>query len=220
MSVTAMTLVATSCTGVMPPAQYNLCKQTSVDNPKLRLRINDLPDPFGTNESLAAAVCCDSRNEAYAEPQNLYDQLGLFAALDPQGITTFYDSACGLPLFRTPVNRTLAEFEADTKEHGWPSFREGEVFHDNVRTNSPKPGLVTSACGTHLGSYLPDGRPRWCIDLSCVAGTADWKGCCSQCGPGGASGCGSGKGVGKCIDGGTVVESAATTASEACDCAC
>ena len=30
---------------------------------------------------------------------------------------------------------------------------------------------MTSACGTHLGTYLPDDKgPRWCIDLACVAG--------------------------------------------------
>ena len=32
-------------------------------------------------------------------------------------------------------------------------------------------GYVTSACGTHLGSFLPDAEgDRWCIDLSCVSG--------------------------------------------------
>ena len=31
---------------------------------------------------------------------------------------TFYDSVCGIPLFNVPMNRTLAEFMAETKEHG------------------------------------------------------------------------------------------------------
>ena len=52
------------------------------------------------------------------------------------GITTFYDSVCGLPLFRAPMNRTLAEFKADTEEHGWPSFRDDEVVKENVRVLS------------------------------------------------------------------------------------
>ena len=61
-----------------------------------------------------------------------------------------------------------ADFKADTDEHGWPSFRAAEVFAENVRVAG---GLVTSACGTHLGTYLPDDKgPRWCIDLACVAG--------------------------------------------------
>jgi hypothetical protein len=39
-----------------------------------------------------------------------------------------------------------------------------------VLTNQSS-GYVTSSCGTHLGTYLPDAQgARWCIDLSCVAG--------------------------------------------------
>merc|ERR1712185_651871 len=86
------------------------------------------------------------------------------------GVTIFYDSVCGVPVFRTPVNRTLADFEADTNEHGWPSFRTAEVFTENVKTDKTT-GYVTSSCGTHLGSFLPDDKgDRWCIDLSCIAG--------------------------------------------------
>merc|ERR1712028_113993 len=74
------------------------------------------------------------------------------------------------PLFRAPVNRTLAEFEADTTEHGWPSFRPAEVETEHVVTDKTT-GLVTSSCGTHLGSFLPDSAgARWCMDLSCVSG--------------------------------------------------
>ena len=88
------------------------------------------------------------------------------------GVNTFYDSVCGLPLFRAPINRTFAEFQADTQEHGWPSFRPAEVVDENVVTDV-KTGYVTSKCGTHLGSYLPDTQgPRWCMDLSCIAGAS------------------------------------------------
>ena len=73
-----------------------------------------------------------------------------------------------MQVFRAPVNRTLNDFKADTDEDGWPSFRAAEVFTENVKVAD---GLVTSACGTHLGTYLPDDKgPRWCIDLACVAG--------------------------------------------------
>ena len=116
-------------------------------------------------------MCCDKRAIELAEPQYLYEapDIQLFAKLDA-GVTTFYDSVCGLPLFRAPVNRTLGDFKEDTEEHGWPSFRGAEVVRDNVVTDRST-GLVTSACGTHLGSFLPDDRgDRWCIDLSCVAG--------------------------------------------------
>jgi len=64
----------------------------------------------------------------------------------------------------------MDDFIADTQEHGWPSFRDAEVIKENVVTNLTTT-LVSSACGTHLGTYLPDSQgPRWCIDLSCIAG--------------------------------------------------
>jgi len=126
--------------------------------------------PLRSSSAKAAeAVCCAARPKAYAEPQFLYQapDVQLFAKLT--GVTTFYDSVCGVPLFRAPVNRTMAEFKADTDEHGWPSFRSAEVVREHVRED--KDGFVYSSCGTHLGSYLPDAHgPRWCMDLSCIAG--------------------------------------------------
>jgi len=130
-----------------------------------------VPIPVSQGESLAEAVCCDKRALPFAEPQFLYQapDIDLFSKLG-KGVTVFYDSVCGKPLFRAPINRTLADFRADTDEHGWPSFRSAEVVVENVRTDI-KTGFVTSSCGTHLGSYLPDSKgARWCIDLSCIAG--------------------------------------------------
>ena len=62
--------------------------------------------------------------------------------------------------------------QADTKEHGWPSFRQGEIFEENLVVASKDVGaVVDSVCGTHLGTYLPDKRgERWCIDLACISG--------------------------------------------------
>mmetsp|Transcript_15620 Transcript_15620/g.27397 ORF Transcript_15620/g.27397 Transcript_15620/m.27397 type:complete len:198 (+) Transcript_15620:92-685(+) len=122
-------------------------------------------------EILAEAVCCDSRAKKYAEPQFLYQakDIMLFSKLQ-SGVTTFYDSVCGIPLFRTPMNRSMAEFKDDTDWHGWPSFRSAEVYTEHVHTDETT-GLVSSSCGTHLGTYAPDEKgPRWCIDLSCIAG--------------------------------------------------
>lgn len=150
------------CSGpVQTNLRYNISSRTTPD----------VPVPVGDTESLAEAVCCDKRTLAYAEPQFLFQapDISLFTKLE-NGITTFYDSVCGVPLFRTPINRTLADFKADTTEHGWPSFRPAEVNTEHVKTNTTS-GLVTSSCGTHLGSYLPDKRgPRWCMDLSCISG--------------------------------------------------
>jgi len=159
-----------------PPAAYDSC--SSAVQPKLRYNISsrtqpNVPAPVDDGESLAEAVCCDVRAKPFAEPQFLFmaPDIALFSKLAANGsVTTFYDSACGLPLFRAPVGRSLDDFQADTNEHGWPSFRAEEVVTANVLTNATST-YVTSKCGTHLGSYLPDGQgPRWCIDLSCVAG--------------------------------------------------
>ncbi|CAE7540896.1 unnamed protein product, partial [Symbiodinium pilosum] len=37
-----------------------------------------------------------------------------------------------VPVPVAPVNRTMADFKADTDEHGWPSFRKEEVFSEHV----------------------------------------------------------------------------------------
>jgi len=159
-----------------PPKEFNTCSQPIQDN--LRFGISGRNTSAGTllpvdeNETLAAAVCCDSRLLPYAEPQFLYEapDIQLMSKLDKNGVTTWYDSSCGIPLFKSPVGRNFSAFEEDTKEHGWPSFRSAEVITENVMTNETS-GYVTSKCGTHLGSYLPDAQgPRWCIDLSCVSG--------------------------------------------------
>lgn len=155
-----------------PPAAYDSC--TAAVQESLAFNISTRMDTFGGGsaaESMAESVCCDLRNKLRAEPQFLFaaPDIQLFENLD-NGVHTFYDSVCGVPLFRAPMNRTLADFEADTNEHGWPSFRTEEVVLENVKTDA-KTGLVTSSCGTHLGSYLPDAQgPRWCMDLSCIAG--------------------------------------------------
>lgn len=157
-----------------PPAEFNSCQAPVQAG--LRYGIASRMDTFGgasSSESLAESVCCDSRNKLRAEPQFLFEapDIQLFSSMEKGSeVTTFYDSVCGVPLFRAPVNRSLAEFEADTNEHGWPSFRPAEVVHEHVITNKTS-GLVTSTCGTHLGSFLPDSEgARWCMDLSCIAG--------------------------------------------------
>eukprot|EP00929_Paragymnodinium_shiwhaense_P073992 TRINITY_DN3782_c0_g1_i4.p1 TRINITY_DN3782_c0_g1~~TRINITY_DN3782_c0_g1_i4.p1 ORF type:complete len:795 (+),score=219.57 TRINITY_DN3782_c0_g1_i4:358-2385(+) len=154
------------------PSEYNTCKQPV--QPNLRYNVSSRTEPtvpvaVDPSESLADAVCCDKRTKVFAEPQFLYQapDINLFGHLS--GVTTFYDSTCGIPLFKAPVNRSMADFKADTDEHGWPSFREEEVVKENVMTD--KDGFVYSKCGTHLGSYLPDEKgPRWCMDLVCLAG--------------------------------------------------
>jgi len=66
-----------------------------------------VPVPVDANETLADAVCCDTRAKPFAEPQFLFEapDIALWSKLEPSGVTTFYDSVCGLPLFRAPLNR-------------------------------------------------------------------------------------------------------------------
>jgi len=160
-----------------PSAQYDTCKGPVQSNLKFgvsgRLTAT-VPVPVDANETLAESVCCDSRVKPFAEPQFLFEapDIQLFSKLDANAVNTFYDTVCGIPLFRAPLNRSFAEFQADTQEHGWPSFRLAEVVSENVVTDKAT-GYVTSKCGTHLGSYLPDSKgPRWCMDLSCVSGNS------------------------------------------------
>eukprot|EP01063_Lacrimia_lanifica_P015839 TRINITY_DN224_c0_g2_i1.p1 TRINITY_DN224_c0_g2~~TRINITY_DN224_c0_g2_i1.p1 ORF type:complete len:392 (+),score=146.22 TRINITY_DN224_c0_g2_i1:52-1227(+) len=166
----------TGVLGTQPPKQYEMC--SGAVQKGLLYGISGRTTPAGVNapvdqtESLAEAVCCDKRAELVAEPRFLYEapDVQLFTKLDASGVTTFYDSVCGVPLFRAPVGRSFADFQADTAAHGWPSFRPAEVVQENVVTDRVNK-LVKSKCGTHLGTFDPDAQgDRWCIDLSCVAG--------------------------------------------------
>jgi peptide methionine sulfoxide reductase MsrB len=159
-----------------PPIEQNHCRGSVQNNLRFGVSGRDtaqgIPVLVNDNESLAEAVCCDNRMLPYAEPQFLFEapDIALFSKMDANGVTSFYDSVCGAELFRAPVDRSMEDFQADTIEHGWPSFRMSEVNFDNVVTDKAT-GYVTSVCGTHLGSYLPDEEgPRWCIDLTCVSG--------------------------------------------------
>ena len=69
---------------------------------------------------------------------------------------TFHDSVSGRPLFTAPrgPGRDFAAFEAESKAHGWPSFRDAEVNWDFVRCLPD--GECVSVDGTHLGHNLPD----------------------------------------------------------------
>lgn len=86
------------------------------------------------------------------------------------GPVSFYDSVSGKPLFRAPVGRSVDEFIAESKVHGWPSFRDDEVVWDNVRVLKSS-GETVSTIGTHLGHNLPDNSGnRYCINLVSIAG--------------------------------------------------
>jgi peptide methionine sulfoxide reductase MsrB len=86
-----------------------------------------------------------------------------------EGEMTFYDSVTGKPLFYAPRGRSWAEFVRESKQHGWPSFRDAEVNWENVRCL--RFGEAVSLDGTHLGHNIPDKRGnRYCINLVSIAG--------------------------------------------------
>lgn len=119
--------------------------------------------------STAERICCN--NHRYAEYRGYLEapEVDLFSRLDPAVETVFYDSVCGIPLFVAPRGRTFEEFEAESLEHGWPSFRPEEIVSENVIVHDD--GRMESRCLTHLGHNLPEGGvDRYCIDLVCVAG--------------------------------------------------
>ena len=93
--------------------------------------------------------------------------------MNESGITTFYDSVCGQPVFQAPMGRSFEDWVADTHEHGWPSFRAEEVVQGNIYIDNTTAMGVYSACGTYIGSFLPDDQgDRYCIDLCCISGHA------------------------------------------------
>ena len=164
-TTTTTTTTTTTCAGApQVPLRYNVDDYTAAS-----VGLPDAP----SNESLSDAICCDPVYGGYPEPKGLYAQrdVSLFRKTNSSGVTTFYDSVCGIPLFRAPVGRTFEEWEAETQEHGWPSFRVAEVVDGNVVIGSD--GVtVTSACGTKLGTNEPDDAgDRWCMDLVCISGS-------------------------------------------------
>lgn len=126
---------------------------------------------YGCDFDTADRICNFNRHFAeyagYAF-QNPRTWLSTLEAAGDKEIT-YYDSVTGKPLFIAPRGRTTAQFVAESKQHGWPSFRDEEVVWDNVR--ALKNGETISTTGTHLGHNLPDGKGnRYCINLVCIAG--------------------------------------------------
>jgi len=124
---------------------------------------------YGTNNKLADKI--SNFNRHFAENGGYFQSTSfentVLQAKDP---ITFYDSVTGKALFVAPINRSAKEFIAESKVHGWPSFRDEEVVWDNVRVLK-RSGETVSVDGTHLGHNLPDrSGNRYCINLVSIAG--------------------------------------------------
>jgi len=132
------------------------------------------------DRDLADRIC--NHNRHHAEPSGYFQTLPEFLdwardGAPADGALTFRDSNTGRPLFRAPgAGRTMEQFLRESREHGWPSFRDSEVNWDYVRVLPD--GETVSVDGTHLGHNLPDGRgSRYCINLVCVAGRPEGGDC-------------------------------------------
>ena len=113
-------------------------------------------------------------NRHYAEHSGYFEKKKLFLqdvqrAKKNKTTIVFYDSNTGKPLFEAPKNRSMQDFLDESRQHGWPSFRDEEVIWENVRCL--RGGEAVSLDGTHLGHNLPDrSGNRYCINLVSVAG--------------------------------------------------
>jgi len=127
---------------------------------------------WGSDWETADRIC--NFNRHYAEFAGYWTTTNFLKEVDMAGETTYYDSVTGKPLFIAPRGRTMEEFLAESKSHGWPSFRDEEVVWESVRCL--KDGECVSVDGTHLGHNLPDrSGNRYCINLVSVAGEAERK---------------------------------------------
>jgi len=106
----------------------------------------------------------------FLQTVNFFEQLEAKYPSGPNEVV-FYDSQCGLPIYVAPRGRSYAEWKKESINHGWPSFRDQEVVHENVIAEAGYNAELVSKCNTHLGHNLPDSKGRRdCVNLMCMAG--------------------------------------------------
>eukprot|EP00038_Savillea_parva_P008713 m.178713 g.178713 ORF g.178713 m.178713 type:complete len:213 (+) comp14604_c0_seq1:132-770(+) len=122
---------------------------------------------WGVPHSLADKISCFTRR--FAENAGYWESTTFLQTEGTGAEVTFYDSVTARPLFVAPRGRTWGEFVAESRAHGWPSFRDDEVVWDNVRVLKHS-GETVSTTGTHLGHNLPDRKGnRYCINIASIA---------------------------------------------------
>jgi len=127
---------------------------------------------WGCDRKLADQICC--KNREGAENAGYFGKTSFLQDVAPAaegvGEVTFYDSVTGCPLFVVGRWRSWEAFVAESRAHGWPSFRDEEVLPSEVRMLHD--GEMVSLAGTHLGHNLPDEQGnRYCINLVSIAGS-------------------------------------------------
>mmetsp|Transcript_6156 Transcript_6156/g.8906 ORF Transcript_6156/g.8906 Transcript_6156/m.8906 type:complete len:152 (+) Transcript_6156:48-503(+) len=121
---------------------------------------------WNCDPKLADRICNSNRRSA--EHSGYFEKTTFIA--DEQGNqVTFYDSNSGKPVFFAPKGRSWDDFLMESRQLGWLSFRDEEVFWDNVRCLTG--GETISVDGTQLGHNIPDEKgSRYCINLVSVSG--------------------------------------------------
>lgn len=127
---------------------------------------------WNCDTKVADRIC--NHNRRYAEFSGYWELrpeflLEIEKARERNTEIIFYDSNTGNPLFMAPKDRSWDEFLEESRNHGWPSFRDSEVNWEYVRVLGD--GETVSVNGTHLGHNLPDSKGRrYCINLVSIAG--------------------------------------------------
>jgi len=122
---------------------------------------------YGCDKATADRIC--NFNRHYAEHSGYaVGKTSWLQTISQTETTDYFDSNTGKLLFTAPVGRSYEDFIAESKSHGWPSFRDAEVNWEFVRCLEN--GECVSVDGTHLGHNLPDRTGnRYCINLgTCV----------------------------------------------------
>jgi hypothetical protein len=145
--------------------EYGTCTKQPVQ-PEMR---------WGGDVTTAGEVCCWNRHGA--ERKYSWEKVTAFwAEVDklktiPGSTITFYDTITQKPLYVAPVGRPWDDFIKESKDHGWPSFRDTEIVQENVRILPQNKEELISIDGTHLGHNLPDYKGnRHCVNLVSVLG--------------------------------------------------
>ena len=123
---------------------------------------------WACDSKIADRIC--NFNRHYAEHSGYWETTDFLKEEGgSQQEINFYDSNTGKLLFVAPKGRSMDNFLVESRNHGWPSFRDEEVVWENVRCLPG--GEAVSVDGTHLGHNLPDRKgSRYCINLVSVAG--------------------------------------------------
>ena len=129
---------------------------------------------YGVDHQTADRVCCFNRHfaehsgYAFQSPRTWMKHLD---GLKENEEVTYYDPVTGKPLFIAPRGRSTKDFIKESKDHGWPSFRDEEVVWENVRVLKGD-GETVSTAGVHLGHRFEDRKGnRYCINLVSMAGS-------------------------------------------------